>query len=260
MYDITLYIVCASCSHYFDLWVQLYNSICDKAPYAIVHFYDLGLSPQQKEFVQILTKMGLARLHYHLFDFSKYPDWVHVSKNAGQWAWKAQCIKDVMDNHVKDKDKSIVNWSDSGNVIMDDLTELMFTVIENGIYSCVSSGTLEKWTRPQTLKYFNMEDKKHLIMRNAALPTFFLGKDWVREFINEYSRLSLVKECIYPKGSSRANHRQDQSVLSCLFYIYAERYRFNIVNNYIGIAIHCTPPGFQKPYSETETSRNIRSS
>lgn len=235
----TLYIVSACCSNYFENWAQLYHSICNHVPHAIVHFYDLGLNAQQKEMVLNLSKMGVAQLHYHLFDFSKYPDWVHISKNAGQWAWKAQCIKDVMDNHVADKSNTILNWSDSRNVIADDLIELMEVVIENGIHSPVSSGTLEKWTRPETLSYFGMEHKKHLAMRNAAVPTFFLGKPWVREFINDYARLSLVKECIYPAGSNRDNHRQDQSVLSCLFYIYAERHRFRIVDNYIGIAIHC---------------------
>ena len=44
---------------------------------------------------------------------------------------------------------------DSGNLILNDLTELQNFVLINGIYSATSSGDIKKWTHPKTIKYFN---------------------------------------------------------------------------------------------------------
>jgi len=237
--DITIRIVSGCCSNYFQYWLNLYKSICENVPRAIVHFYDLGLTEDQQKQVHHLIAEKRVIIHYHFFDFTQYPDWVHISNQAGQWAWKAQCIKDVADNHVSNPNTTVLLWCDSANIILDNLRELETVVVQNGIYSPVSSGNMQKWTHPETIAYFNANRFLLYPNRNAALPAFFLGKNWVREFIDDYAHLSLVKNCIFPEGSSRANHRQDQSVLSCLYYIYAEKYHFHIISYYIGIKIHC---------------------
>ena len=59
-------------------------------------------------------------------------------------------------------------------------------------------------------------------------------------------KYSLIQECIAPQGSSRENHRQDQSILSILKYqnkqkIYSPKMKLNFgikVNQNPGIKIY----------------------
>lgn len=250
--DISLYIVSGCNQDFFVFWILFYKSVQTYLPNAIVHFYDLGISEEQRNLMKSLVIRFPNTLHFHTFDFSLYPEWVNIKNSVGQWAWKPQCIKDVMDNYVSDMNNSIIIWCDSCNLINCNLSDLIFFVKKNGIYSNITSGTMEKWTRPETLDYLNSREFSLFCMRNAALPAFHLKFSWVREFINDYSKYCLVKECIFPEGSSRKNHRQDQSVLSCLYYLYWKKYGFEMHNSYIGmgIDIHRRPENFIKPYSE----------
>ena len=45
-------------------------------------------------------------------------------------------------------------------------------------------------------------------------------------FVKEWKDLALIKECIFPDGSNRNNHRQDQAVLCILYYKYFQKYKF----------------------------------
>lgn len=247
MRDYNLYIVCGACSIYFEAWLNLYASICEHVSYAIVHFYDLGLNEDHRRHIENLASASPLQLYIHTFDFDKYPDWVHISKNAGQWAWKPQCIKDVMDNYIENPNNSIIMWNDSCNVFINDLTDIINIVMHHSIYSPISSGSVKKWTHPDTIRYFQLEVISDLAMRNAAISAYYLGHPFVKKFINDYAKYCLLKNCIYPEGSNRQNHRQDQSVLTCLYYIYYLNYKFKIVNEQFGVNIHRRPPNFQQP-------------
>jgi hypothetical protein len=246
-----IYIVTGCSTEFFIFWIFFFKSVQKYLPNAIVHFYDLGISEDQRKVLESIANKYPNNLQIHNFDFSLYPEWVNISNAAGQWAWKAQCIKDVMDNYIPDTRNSILMWCDSCNIIQHDLSQLFQFVHKNGIYSNITSGSLFTWTRQETINYMKAHEYVSFPMRNAALPVFYLGIHWVRDFINDYAKYSLIKECIFPEGSSRANHRQDQSVLSCLFYIYWNKYKFIVNNNYMGINVHCRPESFIKPYSET---------
>ena len=51
---------------------------------------------------------------------------------------------------------------------------------------------------------------------------------------NKYSNnCSLNKNIIAPEGSSRNNHRQDQSVLTMLMYLYEKSNGINLINNIV---------------------------
>ena len=74
-------------------------------------------------------------------------------------------------------------------------------------------------------------------MRNGACVAFNYSIDWVKTFVKEYRDLACIKECIAPEGSSRSNHRQDQSVLSILFYKYHRKYNFKYTKKFLGFGI-----------------------
>ena len=53
---------------------------------------------------------------------------------------------------------------------------------------------------------------------NGACVAFDTRNQEVMAVISEWGRCALIKDCIAPPGSSRANHRQDQALLTVLAY------------------------------------------
>ena len=60
--------------------------------------------------------------------------------------------------------------------------------------------------------------------------------DWVRNLVKDWHDLALTPMCICPPGSSRRNHRQDQAILTILYYMYQKTYKFNIVDAYFNFS------------------------
>ena len=79
---------------------------------------------------------------------------------------------------------------------------------------------------------------KNYSPRCAATIGINYNIDWVRKLIKEWRDLALIKECICPDSSDRSNHRQDQAVLSILFYKYKDIYKFKNICNYVDFSIH----------------------
>lgn len=220
-------------THYIRAWFQLYKSIKQFLPNSTIYFYDLGLSTDDIVHIKQLD------IIYEYFDFSQYPEWVHIKNDAGQWAWKAQIIKSVMDRYEPSTSKKqYIIWCDARNQLENNLETIINFIEKNGIYTNITAGSVRTWTVDQTLEYLDGYKYADMHMKNAALPCFNINISWVREFINEYSRLSLIKECIFPEGSSRSNHRQDQSIFTILYYKYKDLYLFDESNFYGGIRIH----------------------
>jgi hypothetical protein len=228
--------------YYVRSWFHLYKSIKKYIPSSCIYFYDLGLNPDEIDDIKKLD------IHYNYFDFSQYPDWVNIKNDAGQWAWKAQIVKSVMNRYkISMNEKQYLFWCDSRNQIDNSLSLIINFIEKNGIYTDITSGKISTWTVNQTIEYLNAFNYIDMPMRNAALQCFNISVDWVRRFIDEYASLSLIKDCIFPLGSSRRNHRQDQSILSILYYKYKDIHCFNDGNFYGGIRTH-TGSDIVRPY------------
>lgn len=231
-------------SLYFPSWLNLYKSIINNIKDSIIYFFDLGIEEKDKKIIDTLT------VQYIYFDFNNYADWIHIKNNAGQWAWKAQCIKIILDKYpINNLINQYIIWCDSRNLIINNLSNLIKFVEKNGIHTTTTLGTIQKWTHNDTIIYLNASNYNDLRMRNAASITFNINLEWVRNFINEWSELSLIKECIYPENSDRKNHRQDQSILSILFYKYKYIHNYNDDDDDRGILIH-TGNTISKPYQD----------
>ena len=131
---------------------------------------------------------------------------------------------------------------DSGNLILDDLKKLEYFLTENIIYSGVTSGDIKQWTYPQTINYLNCSwlNEEN---RNGACLGFNTNINFVKDFLLEFYNCAQTKECIFPDGSSRKNHRQDQAVFTILYYKFKNLYQFISYNNsnwknQIGYSIH----------------------
>jgi len=176
--------------------------------------YNLGLDADK--WINIQTQFrSHACILYKVFDYSKYPDWFNINNGAGQYAWKPTIIYSI---YLEFPTENLV-WMDAGNLITSNLTKLEQYIIENGIYSATSSGTILRWTHPTTIKYMNCT-YVNMQNRNAACIGFNALNKCAVELLEEFYKCAQIKECIYPDGSSRANHRQDQAVFTILYYKY----------------------------------------
>jgi hypothetical protein len=86
---------------------------------------------------------------------------------------------------------------------------------------------MRQWTHPLMFDHLGVDASAYGDKRNAdaTLVGFAIGtaptaarEALYRDIVVPWKACALVKDCIAPPGSSRANHRQDQAVLSYLVH------------------------------------------
>jgi hypothetical protein len=195
---------------HFKSLANLLRSVAGWEPDLRCIVYDLGLTPsQQKELAAEFPSREVRR-----FDYSQYPAYFDIRVGAGQYAWKPVILSEVF-REVK----GCVAWFDAGNLLTEPLTLMRKLVQWKGFYSPFAKGTVADWTHPATLEYLNVEPA---IRRKQNLAGCCVAVNHrspeAGKFVERWRECALVKGCIAPAGSSRANHRQDMSILGILAY------------------------------------------
>jgi hypothetical protein len=194
-------------------------------PNYVIVVYNLGIEESLWE--RLINLFGrYSNFVVEVFDYGLYPDYVNININAGEYAWKPIVIYDVFNKY-----KDITLWMDAGNIIINKLDKINELIKKDNIYSGYSSGNIKQWTHEKTIEYmgciYEGYDITQCNSRNGACIGFNYNTDYVKTFVEEYRNYALIKECIAPEGSSRENHRQDQSVFSIMFYKYYIQYQFD---------------------------------
>ena len=192
--------------------------------------YDLGLNGEEKEYLK-----NDNFIVYEFFDYSKYPDHVSLKKYNGvncSYAWKPIIFYDVCEKYG-----GIVQWLDT-MTIYTNLQKVINFTMSNGIYTPRSEGSIGKWTHKTCLEYMKVNLNLNLPPRAGGILTINYDIIWCKKLIKEWRDLSLIKECIVPNGSSRDNHRQDQAILSILYYQYLLEYKFKSYDAYVNFHPH----------------------
>jgi len=188
--------------------------------------YDLGFDLERQALLQCSGNVIVRR-----FPYEKYPAFVNATINAGQYAWKPLLIQQLL------SEWDGVIWSDAGNRYLTSLDPLMCVPppasltrtrtprrykstyareLGNGFYSDDSAGLVGSFMHPGLLKYFGFGALESTLPNcNAALLVFLHSS---ADLVKAWADCALVEQCIAPEGSSRKNHRQDQSVLTFLVY------------------------------------------
>jgi hypothetical protein len=228
----------ASQNHYKSLinMIHSFVKIYGNQENANLIVYDLGIEEESWKSLENIF-IEIKNISYKKFDFSVYPEYFDIRINAGEYAWKSAIIYECCNDVNND---NIIIWMDSGNLISEKLDRIVNHLNSNFIYSCVSSNDIEKWVHPKTIDYMNLKDKVDVKkrMRNAACIAINYEKDWIKDLVKEWTTLCGIKDCIAPEGSSRINHRQDQSVFTLLYYEYKNKYNFASIDEYIGYTVH----------------------
>ncbi len=188
-------------------------------------FWDLGCSSDE------VKKIKALDITYRVFPYKEYPDFYNIKIDAGKYAWKSAIIKRSIDEF-----RLPAIWFDAGNILKSP-NRIINTLILNGFYSPYSAGLVEDWTYESVINHFKdikkIHKKKNL---NGACVCFNPSNNLAMELLNDWESMSSNINLISPEGSSRMNHRQDQSLLTLLAY------KHNLVkripHGYLDFSIH----------------------
>ncbi len=205
-------IITISDSYFFDALTNLLTSIHKYEPKIEVVIIDIGLNEKQTVFLKNNFNYKIKK-----FNFDKFPIFFKdhdLDGKLGSYAWKAPALFD----EFYESEKNII-YLDAGCELRKSLNFLKFIILKNGFYSPESSNNIEYWTHPHTLKIMNAE-KNLLKKRNfsSGIVGMVIDDKKNQKIIDEWARFSKDKDVIAPKGSSRKNHRQDQSILNILVH------------------------------------------
>ena len=212
-FDNNIIFVTAAEKNYFNQLESLLKSY-NKCLSNKLIVYDIGLDENQIQYL----KDNFENLEIIKFQFNQYPKFIgeYFDDKLGNYAWKPIIVDQVMQQH-----KSKVVWLDAGNLVTKKIIFLKIALTASGLVVPISSNTIKDWTHPRTIEYIGI-NKKYLNSNNYAsgLIGFDYNSKKAKNIVELWCKFSQIQECISPKDSSRANHRQDQAVLTLLLYKY----------------------------------------
>jgi hypothetical protein len=200
-------VTAADSSHHKSL-KNLLSSIVLHEKHAKVIIFDLGLT--KSELMEIKRKF--KKMEIRKFNFSKYPSYLDIKVNAGEYAWKPVIISNILNEF-----KCSVIWMDAGNIILSPLRTIKKILNFTGFYVPYSRLKISDTTHYKTLKFLKVS-KDILYKQNVCAACIAVNYKFnsIEKIISKWKKCALIKKCIAPKGSSRKNHRQDQAVLGVL--------------------------------------------
>lgn len=188
---------------------NLLESVTEFEPNAGIIVYDLGMDHIYLENL----RLTFPQVDFKKFPYEEYPSYYDIKVDAGCYAWKPAILERNLSTD------GVVIWFDAGNLITGRLTFLRKCISRFGFYSPYSIGTIEGWTAKETLRNLHvnigMLNKKNL---SANVIAFNAQNEAAVGVIQAWVNAAKEKEIIAPEGSSRENHRQDQSVLTIVAY------------------------------------------
>lgn len=205
------FVTASDTSHAKSLF-NLITSVRFTNPDAQVIVFDLGLTGSEL----LNLSETFPTVNVEKFPYEDFPDYFDVRVEAGQYAWKAQCVERVAASSRGD-----LFWIDAGCVVTGRLTRIRRVLGRRGVYTDRAVGPSSRWTHPLTFAALEAGRHEVELRRDQLAATFIgfrLGREDVERLISDWALHSRNRDVIAPQGSSRINHRQDQSVFSILMY------------------------------------------
>jgi hypothetical protein len=174
---------------------------------------DLGLSTTE---VNELTSLrdGVAPIIAKKFDFSCFPDFFNIQVDAGCYAWKPAAIN----ASLRDASTSMLVWLDAGCIVQPGFREAWVSALsKTPVISPRSSGTIRDWAHPACIRALGIgADVLKRPNLSGGVVGFHLADPRAKKLAARWLRWAHDRSVIAPHGSSRENHRQDQTLLSIL--------------------------------------------
>jgi hypothetical protein len=201
--------------------------------------YDLGLN---KTNLQKLKSILDGKTEIKKLNYEEYPEHVDLDKYNGlncSYAFKAIIIY----NEAIIYNNNPIIWLDCAcRATIDMLNKIRTSIKLYGFYCPIGNNetTIEsiELNHPQTLNLLGITKQQHineLQTRLACICGVIYNNFNGKTILDDWYKYSLEKNVIMPVGSSRNNHRQDQTVLSGIMFLYEknnnivfEKSNFNI--------------------------------
>ena len=191
--------------------------------------YDLGFNDANKLILE--SKAMTHNFIIKQFEYAKYPDHVNLKKYYGlycSYAFKPICIY----NEALVCQGKIVIWLDTAvRFSKTDIHEIITSTIKYGIYSPIgnTAGSIEsiELNFPQSTKAIGLTKEEHntqLASRYACIIAVQYNNDCGKYILDKWYEYALTRDVIMPDGSSRNNHRQDQTILSALMFLWEKHH------------------------------------
>lgn len=214
-------VVTAADAPYFRTLWQLLSSLSRHEPLLAVRAYDLGLTAPQRE----CLARTFPRVQLVTFPLVDYPAWFRPSLRT--CAWKPL----VLQHALGDGD---LLWLDAGTLVLSPLQALARQLAATGVYAPYAGrGCVRDWTHPATLRALDVPVWLQQ-RRNRAGGVIGLSSS-LRPLVDQWAAWAHQEELLCPAGSSRANHRFDQSLWNVLLYTWAEREHVRLTEDELDI-------------------------
>jgi hypothetical protein len=202
-------LVGASSNHFNSILFTMHKAR-QHIPSLPVLVWDYGMTSDQIQAVQ-----GMWNTEYRYFNFSMYPPWMRLSAVAkGQYAWKITAIYESARQYRR------VFWLDGDIDIICSFQQTLDHLKKQGWFGIGLRGSIPQWTHEGMFKYLklNPQDYQNKSIAAGGINAFDFDHERGRRLLQRWYNCGSVLDCIGPKGSSRENHRQDQSALSLLIH------------------------------------------
>ncbi|MFT4030891.1 MAG: DUF1647 domain-containing protein [Siphonobacter sp.] len=196
-------------SLYFSQLLNLLQSLWKYESESPVIVYDLGLTNEERQEL----KIKFPAIQIHTFNFSAYPAYFNIKINVGEFAWKPIIIQQEFERATTN-----IMWLDAACVVTNRLDCIRLFLQWYGFYSLYSWGNVQRWTHPDTIRLLKADTLKAKRMVSGGVVAFRRDSPFASELVNEWKEYAYRKEYLAPEGSNFDNHRQDQSLITLLFY------------------------------------------
>ncbi|KAL2612053.1 hypothetical protein R1flu_023745 [Riccia fluitans] len=166
--------------------------------------------------VREMNEVYHVKTEARVFNFSAVPEWMRLDpfkpySGTGEYAWKVLIIHQVL------LERGFVIWSDAGNrFTLHGLVETLSNTFAHGFSSRTTIGVLPNWVHPGMLKYFRYNFHHNPPVPNCDGSSVGVTLDRYETVVRPWYECSITRQCLAPDGSSRINHRQDQSALTII--------------------------------------------
>ena len=192
--------------------------------------YDLGMTELEKNEI-----IKIPNIIFETFNYDLYPPHIDIKKFNGKncsYAWKPIIFYDVCEKYG-----GLVHWMDTRN-LYSNFKNLITILEKHYLYTPISFGSIKRRTHQKCLHFIDGLKYQDLDSRSGGAIAVNYNLIWVKQFVKEWRDFALIKECIVPEGSDRTNHRQDQSILSILYYKYKDIHKFKDVRHKVNFTFH----------------------
>jgi Protein of unknown function (DUF1647) len=211
--------------------------------------YDLGIWPPDHATLQ----QDFPAITFRQFQFDNYPDYFDIRVEAGCYAWKPAIMSDLV------REFGFAVWLDSGCLFTRDAAkEFVERNARDGFASRSYAAQVHTWTHPGTLRYFHIPEKAEILgarTLSGGLHGSHLYSPALTSVAIPFWRCAMTKHCIAPEGSSRKNHRQDQSALTLLGHMSGYHCSYTRIP---GLEVHKDISGVTPASDGSTHKRNFR--